>query len=546
MNKGMAGGRGRIILLLATSLALLLAFGCGGSGTKTVKYHGIRPTDPDGRAGLRNPERGWRIETVFAEADGDDVRGPANHLIGKVSEGYSENWWILDTKQYEEHGLTLAQTYCYLDRFNDRPISQEKLDLLQRSFDNLRKHGLKAVLRFAYEKNMLREGGPELPTILKHLEQLKPLIHKNLDVIYVLQAGLIGAWGEWHSSTHIATNDYAAKAAITAKLLDVLPKSRMTQVRVPRYKHQVITTPLLGDYQVINATNAFSGTPAARIGFHDDSFLVDNTDQGTWREGPFYANPGNPEFDYWTVECPYVSVDGEMDWRDRWGTIDGLRAAVRLRLHHYGSFSIAHSFSEREGNPASIDFWMENPLTIDQVTEAKLPLSDGYFEDGSGRTVPRTEFEYITDHLGYRIELQSAEFSDKVSQGDKLAVKAKLVNRGFAVLYNPRPVYVVLIGEDEKVNEFRMADADPRRWQPYQPGDESYTPLVHEIEGEWTVPSDLAPGNYQIGLWLPDEAKTIRTDPRYAVRVANRDAPWWTNRAGEYGVNVLGEIELLN
>jgi hypothetical protein len=175
---------------------------------------------------------------------------------------------------------------------------------------------------------------------------------------------------------------------------------------------------------------------------------------------------------------------------------------------------------------------MENPLTIDQVTEAKLPVSEGYFKDGSGRIIPRTEFEYITDHLGYRIELQSAKFPKRVRQGSELAVKVKLRNRGFAVLYNPRPVYITLIGEDGKVNEFRMTDADPRRWQPYLPGDESFAPLAHEIAGEWQTPSGLAPGKYQIGLWLPDEAESIAKDPRYAVRVANRNTPWWTKREG--------------
>jgi len=33
-------------------------------------------------------------------------------------------------------------------------------------------------------------------------------------------------------------------------------------------------------------------------------------------------------------------------------------------------------------------------------------------------------------------------------------------------------------------------------------------------------------------------------DPRYAIRVANRDAPWWTDGAGRYGINILGRIEV--
>ena len=48
-----------------------------------------------------------------------------------------------------------------------------------------------------------------------------------------------------------------------------------------------------------------------------------------------------------------------------------------------------------------------------------------------------------------------------------------------------------------------------------------------------------------LGLWMPDEAETIRKDPLYAVRVANRKVDWWISPADEYGVNVLGEVKVL-
>ena len=81
----------------------------------TIRFEGLRPGDPAGRNGLRNPERGLRIETLIAAPGGAAVWGPAFHLKGEVSEGYSDQWWILDAKRYEPDGLTLAQTYCYLD-----------------------------------------------------------------------------------------------------------------------------------------------------------------------------------------------------------------------------------------------------------------------------------------------------------------------------------------------------------------------------------------------------------------------------------------------
>ena len=36
------------------------------------------------------------------------------------------------------------------------------------------------------------------------IELLKSVRKQNSDVIFILQAGFIGMWGEWHGDTHIA------------------------------------------------------------------------------------------------------------------------------------------------------------------------------------------------------------------------------------------------------------------------------------------------------------------------------------------------------
>mgnify|MGYP000028406704 FL=1 len=84
--------------------------------------------------------------------------------------------------------------------------------------DNL---GKKTVLRFAYEKDFVRQEpvGPTLKEALAHLDQLKPFLHKNRDLILVVQAGVIGAWGEWHSSIHGLEHSDTAKIAILEKVV---------------------------------------------------------------------------------------------------------------------------------------------------------------------------------------------------------------------------------------------------------------------------------------------------------------------------------------
>ena len=117
---------------------------------KTIPFHGMRATDPAGRMGLRNPERGLRYESRIGNVVGDKNRMD----------------WIRAMQRFESDGMTLSQTYCYLDEFVDRPLSQEKLDWLQRDFDLMRTYGFKCVLRFAYQHGNVQ--GPELKWVLHH------------------------------------------------------------------------------------------------------------------------------------------------------------------------------------------------------------------------------------------------------------------------------------------------------------------------------------------------------------------------------------------
>ncbi|NOX67146.1 MAG: DUF4832 domain-containing protein [Chlorobi bacterium] len=529
-----------ILLLIATNSITAQA----DSKILTIKYHGIRPDDPGGRSGLRNPERGFRHESFVGLPPGDNMWGIGDYLKGRATSGFSDDWFLMNARRYEADGITLLQAYCYLTDYYDKPISEEKLALLQRSLNRVREAGLKVLLRFVYEKSMKREQGPTIETILKHIDQLAPIIQHNKDIIYVLQAGFVGAWGEWHSSANYLEEDHFGLAAIIAKELEVLPKDRMIQLRVmPKYKRWVLEDPVINSSVILDSANAFTGVPAARLGFADDGFLANKSDGGTWTEPPFYANPGNPEFDIVTKESPYMAVDGELFWSDQGGKIDGLRAASRLRLHHFTSFSITHSYSGYEGKRYSIDRWMETPLAEEEVRNENLPISDGYFRNYEGKPVERTEFEYIRDHLGYRIELQNASFQNQVSSNESISVKVELINRGFATFINPRPVYFVLINTSGEFVLKQKTDADPQTWQPFNPGDLEYKPLTHSIKGNISL-TEIKGGEYMLGLWMPDADESIRLDSRYAVRTANRDTPWWTTADGKYGVNILGTVKV--
>jgi len=469
-----------LLILFLFFFSLAQAEESASPALKTIVFHGIRATDPDGRVGLRNPERGLRYESRIGNSIGKD----GNRMD-----------WIRAMQRFEPDGMTLSQTYCYLDAFVDKPISQEKLDSLQRDFDLMRKYGFKCLLRFAYQHGNVK--GPQMKWVLHHIEQLKPVVEKNSDIIFILQAGFIGMWGEWHGDTH--NDGLHTRAKIMARILELLPEDRFTQMRVPRYKRMMISRIEKRRTREVNAHTAFTLEPEARIGFNNDGVLAGPTHGGTWPEKPHFGSKENPEYARATRESAWTPTEGEMFWSDEaWDGVeetgkgvDGFNAIKYLRLQHYVSFSLAHSYSEFQGKPYCMDRWRTRTLTADKLNAEKLPVSDGYFSDVYGNPVERSEFEYLRDHVGYRLELQEARLTENVKQGENICVGIDLINRGFSTLFNPRQPHLVLISDNEKTIHEIPLDANPRDWQPFHPEDPDYKPLLHKISYDGKLPENI-------------------------------------------------------
>lgn len=134
------------------------------------------------------------------------------------------------------------------------------------------------------------------------------------------------------------------------------------------------------------------------------------------------------------------------------------------------------------------------------LIDNRLPMSDGYFESESGKHIWRSYYEYIRDHLGYRIELQSAKLD---RENDRLKGEIRLINRGFSAPVNPRTVYL-------RLDNWAIAlDCEIRKWY-------SGTEQILKIDAALPVS-----GSCRAGLWLPDESPVLRDIPEYAVRCAN-------------------------
>jgi hypothetical protein len=235
-------------------------------------------------------------------------------------------------------------------------------------------------------------------------------------------------------------------------------------------------------------------------------------------------------------------------------------AAWRLREMHYSTMSLMHGFSHLDGNGKgkvpqpntneTIDYWMQTTLNVTQASrDFRLPISPEYAAAG------RSGFDYIRDHLGYRLELRSAVLPRKLNfaaagENATFSFEVALINWGFAAPVSPRPVQLVVLGSNDTVLWRSASLADPRDWQPFVPGDPTFLPLLHRLSADVSIPSSAlrcSAGQvctFSFGLAMPDMrmgkvvAEGSAGGAAYCIRLANDAVPWLQ------GVNVLAEFSV--
>jgi hypothetical protein len=385
-------------------------------------------------------------------------------------------------RTYRENNISLLFRYVYLKNFRNTPLSGRALEDFDKDMATIRKSGMKCVLRFAYS-DAANEPDAPLSTVLQHLDQMKPYLEKNADVIAVMQAGFIGSWGEWYYSTN-GLNTSEARYQTLNKILETLPANRMVQVRTPAYKQDFFqrTTP-------ISSEEAFSKRNMARVGHHNDCFLAGTTDYGTYRDV-------EADKAYLNSDCMYVPIGGETCPPDGIEPADGLKAYNEMRFLHF-------SF-----------------------------LNDDYYRNVNNLWIANGYMDRIIKELGYRFELISGEYSAEVAPGSRISGCIIVKNSGFASLFNERPVELILKNIESKAVYKIGLDEEPRLWKP----DTDTT-----IDIAAGLPKGVPEGKYALYLNLPDASERLCDNPDYSIRLANENV--WEASTGYNDLLVTIEVK---
>ena len=437
---------------IVTCLLLFIAL---AGYSQTVSY------TPD-ESVIANPERGLYHHTEVHT-------GQYENLSPETLKGYRTN-----------EGITQILRVFYLESFRESPISGDYLNNMRRDFAIARSAGIKVIVRFAYSQGTTAPYNDARPEFVQtHIDQLKPVLRENADVIAVMQAGFIGTWGEWYYTDHFANSpgqisaeDWENRRQVVYSILDALPDDRMVQLRTPGYKFTIFDS-----QEPLNETTAFSGSYASRVGHHNDCFVASSSDFGT------YVNP--------EIEKPY------------------LREETRFTPMGGETCALASPYSDCENSLSDLEQFHWSYLNIDYNRQV---LNEW---DNQGC------FDEVELRLGYRFKMIAGTFTTETRPNGSLAFSLTLQNDGFSNPYNPRLIEVILKNSTTGTEYLIQPDEHIKLW----PLNEAFN-----LTFEAGIPADIAEGDYQLYLNLPDPYPSLYKNPAYAIRLANEGT--WDSETG--------------
>jgi hypothetical protein len=392
---------------------------------------------------------------------------------------------------------------------------------LQNGLDKIRNDGIKIILRIGYAWDWTPPIAEHWDIVKSHISQVNEIISKNSDVVMALEAGVLGPWGEWHSDGIYTDSNSKEGAEFRYKLykhiLDTTPDNIPVRLRTP----YVIKEMLYLGVNPPDGQAAMTQAQLDRIAYHDDSFMTDIDDWGSYNpravwwgklNGLSSNNVSNDMQRQWMYDIRTsfggnILMGGEMEWDDKKtlkheNSIPPLRVLTEMANLHTTEISTDY-------NPKHIDLWRDTNIPASDIGE---PAESVY--------------DRIERRLGYRLRLIEAEFTTAEPAGGEFKITASIINDGFAGIIKERPLYIVLDNGTNRY-DFLLDNIDVRLW----------LSGTNNLTASFKLPDDIPKGVYIAALWLPDIAENLRSLPEYSVRFANKNI--WDNKKG---YNKLGDL----
>lgn len=334
--------------------------------------------------------------------------------VGEDGVSYNKNI-VNDTTQLYHLRIDISAFSQANNGTADKLLSENALAGIEELLSFLYEKNKSAIARFVYDPglNGASNKEPSLTMILQHITQLSAILDRYRDTLTAIEVGLIGPWGEMHTST------LANKESINALIDSYLNHTTEIPilVRTPQmiYNYLGITLEDTNSYRIDPTAKAY------RLGLFNDGYLGSSSDLGT------YTNR-EKEVPWLALQCGHLPYGGEVVAPD--STLHDIENCL-------GEMNQLHlSYLNTEWNNTVIDKWKNSTYTAAAGSDSL------YYGE--------TAFRYIENHLGYRFVVEQAilEYDSAVTN---LGIELSLKNVGFGNLNRAMNMSILLQAENGEI-----------------------------------------------------------------------------------------------
>lgn len=293
-------------------------------------------------------------------------------------------------------------------------LPEEKLEELENALRTAKDSHVAVVFRAAYDFDGNVEEPDSIERMGRHMEQISEILNTYADQILVVQAGMLGDYGEWHSSRYLdGTEEEQAESRlyILRQWEAYLSPQIKVDVRRPRFIREAMEEGVL--------TN--------RLGFHNDGLLSTDNDMGTYDEAG-------------------MSREDELEWMQEnlAGQVNGGEMPMA------GEFSIPEN-ADREFAKMHIGY-------------LNLKYNEEVLARWEAETMGGMDAKsYLENHLGYRLFLSDLVMRQIHLEGELfqngMKMNIRLCNTGYAPLPSDYKVFLAVGADGEWVfREIQMPE----------------------------------------------------------------------------------------
>lgn len=498
--------------------------------TPVTYSNNLRPLYADEYNALSdNPDRGYRTEMVIGiqerldEGESSDARNLyTTDSEAKIRETMNQIFEIYFPTNAEYHSKLAIAFISFKDWNKSEYLPDEVLKILEIYFEYCRKYEIRVLLRFAYgvptnlyianaaDREKLEKVCADEATMIRHIKQLAPFVAKHRDVVHKISSGWIGNGEMVASFQWPAVNFDNIVRAVVEEMC--VPNNLYFTVRLPRYKVN-----MLNNYK---AENGKDYPYADIIGFNNDAIYGEQTHAGR-NSGCYQYNHTDcgrtcflrdanyfDEWQYAIKTAAYTPQCGEMFTNqalfERGNVPAGFEVMLEMAHHRYTGFSQWHGYLDTSGYKANssnvFSSWINNEnYYASDIENFGIIYDPNSFVEADGTEITLNPYEYLRDHLGYKLVADNSTLNWSGNHNDSATVSLSFKNYGFAAPFTLESGFAIL---DEDYNVItKVQEGNPDKWYSLDP--DFYT---EEYEQTGTVLDNVL--NYELNatISLPKES----------------------------------------